>query len=220
MIKCILSAATLLATAAAGQAATIQNGSFELSNVAFLNNRYATVSAGDATALPGWTIGAGDLDLISGFWSASDGDYSLDLNGRSPATIWQDVAGLDVGATYLVSFDFAANWLMRDSQQLKRLRASAGGTSADYEFLTDGETAENMGWLEKSFSFTARESSERLTFSSLVSGYGGPALDNVQIRMTEAAPAPAPVPLPPAVALLAGAIGGLGMLGRRSRIKS
>jgi outer membrane protein OmpA-like peptidoglycan-associated protein len=86
------------------------------------------------------------------------------------------------GTRYLVTFDMAGNAALPPS--LKPMRVSAAGQSMEFAFDITGKTFRNMGWLPKSWTFTAREVTTTLEFRSLTvspqTGYG-PAIDNVSV---------------------------------------
>ena len=149
------------------------NGSFEGGPVVF--NLFTTVGSNQ---IPGWSITAGNMDYIRNAWEASDGEFSLDMDGFSPGTIGQTF-GTTVGRVYDVSFDMAGN--PDPAPPIKSLRVQAAGQSADFSFDTTGKTGADMGWVTKTFSFTATAATTTLEFKSLMPADSsrGPALDNV-----------------------------------------
>ncbi|MDA0264821.1 MAG: choice-of-anchor C family protein [Chloroflexi bacterium] len=153
-----------IGTARASSHQPFSNGSFE-----------TALSTSD------WTVTAGSIDRLSG-WTASAGSWSLDLNGSTPGTISQTFDTV-VGQDYEVLFDMAGNSYTPD---LKRLEVSAAGQSAVHSFDNTGKSNTNMGWLEKSFLFTASASATDLVFKSLNNTGDlrvGPALDNVRVNV-------------------------------------
>ena len=153
----------------------IQNGSFET----------ATVNPGSflqldavSTAITGWTVSQGTIDYIGTAWQASEGARSLDLQGLASGGI-QQTFNTTIGETYRVTFDLAGNPF--GGSAIKEMRVSAGGSSADFSFNTTGKSNSNMGWLSKSWDFTANSTTTTLEFIGLGSGTNGPALDNVSV---------------------------------------
>ena len=69
------------------------------------------------------------------------------------------------------------------------LVTTAGGDAETFAF-TATPTVGDMLWDGRLFEFTATSTSTALTFMSLTSGSGGPALDNV--RVSEVVPVPEP----------------------------
>jgi choice-of-anchor C domain-containing protein len=203
-------AAALLAGAAipltAARAVTISNGSFE-SGVA--PGSFTTLYAGDSTSIDGWTVASGSVDYIGSYWVASDGSRSLDLDGLSAGTVKQELTGLNVGQQYKVSFDLAGN--PDAGPTIKTLDVTASAGSQSYSFTVGGgNDHSNMGWVTKSFLFTATDTSAWLSFISTTTSGGtdehpaafGPALDNVSIAAT---------PLPSSASLMLIALAALGL---------
>jgi choice-of-anchor C domain-containing protein len=186
-------------------AVSVTNGSFEIGTAP---GSFITLTTG-ASDITGWTV-AGSIDYIGTYWAASNGIRSIDMNGfNSTGSISQTLTGLNPGQQYKVSFDLAGN--PDSDSKIKTLAVTASAGSNSYSFDTTGATHSSMGWLTKSFIFTASGSTALLTFASTTLDNGpsyGPALDNVSITET---------PLPPALLLFGSALAGLTVLGRRKR---
>jgi choice-of-anchor C domain-containing protein len=152
----------------------IQNGSFEngANPGSFL--QLDAVS----TVITGWTVSQGSIDYIGTLWQASNGSRSLDLQGLTSGTI-QQTFNTTIGATYRVTFDLAGNPI--GSPAIKQMRVRTGGSSADFSFDATGKSATNMGWVSKSWDFTANSTTTTLEFIGLGGGRNGPALDNVSV---------------------------------------
>lgn len=162
-------------------AALITNGSFESNTGGACTQTpqgYADISAG-ATCITGWTVTSGTIDLVSTFWNAEDGSFSLDLSGVNDGSIAQTFA-TQTGVRYNVTFWLAGNVI---SPPVKTLQVSAAGQSNNYSFDDTGKSNSNMGWLQETFSFTATGTSSTLEFLSTdnPSGNAGPTLDNVTV---------------------------------------
>lgn len=178
----------------------ITNGGFESSS---FNGTFTTFSAG-SSALTGWTIDAGSVDLINTYWAPASGNYSLDLSGNNDGVISQSFATV-VGQTYTVSFDMAGN--PDDGDKIKTVQVGLSQQPL-YTFDTTGQTRSNMGWINQSFTFTAVATSSTLHFASVQDSAYGVALDNISVTA---------VPEPETYAML---LAGLGLLGTFARRRS
>ena len=166
------------------------NGSFETGTDP---GAFATLVPGD-TDITDWTVVSGTLDYIGTYWQASDGARSIDMNGTDAGSISQVLTTV-VGATYDVGFDISGN--PDGGPALKELSVSANGDlpqNYSYDTFVEGNTTADMKWASSTYSFVATTTSTTLTFTSLIAGAFGPALDNVLI--TETLPPPPPPPPP------------------------
>ena len=189
----------------------IQNGSFETATIN-PGASYITLDA-VSTAITGWTVSQGSIDYIGTFWQASNGSRSLDLSGaEADAGGIQQTFNTTVGETYRVTFDLAGN--PEENPTIKEMRVSAGGSSADFSFDITGNSNSNMGWVSKSWDFTATGTTTTLSFLSLVDTGFGPALDNVSV-VALSSPPPSPIPEPSSMLGLLS----LGVLGIGSALK-
>jgi choice-of-anchor C domain-containing protein len=188
--------ASLALFGASATAATVTNGSFELPDIGGTFN---------GTSPSGWTV-LGSVDLINTYWQAQDGGQSIDLSRSSPATISQSVSGFTIGQTYELSFWMSGN--PDGPPPIKMLTASVGGTSVDFTFDSSTNSKADMGWLEKTFLFSATSETMLLSFQGTDNpgtAYGA-ALDNVSISA---------VPVPAAGLLLLGGLAAFGMFKRK-----
>jgi choice-of-anchor C domain-containing protein len=183
----------------------IQNGSFETATV---NPGTDTLLNAVSTVITGWTVSQGSIDYIGTFWQASNGVRSVDLAGSGNGKIEQTF-NTTIGTTYRVTFDLAGN--PNASPIIKDMRVSAGGSSADFSFNTTGKSNSNMGWLSKSWDFTANSTTTTLEFIGLGNSDAGAALDNVSVIALSSPSIPEPSSM---LGLL-----GLGVLGIGSAFK-
>nr|WP_315473357.1 choice-of-anchor C family protein [uncultured Rhodoferax sp.] len=180
----------------------ITNGSFE-SNGADFSGGFTTFAQG-STALTGWTITGGSVDLINEYWRPSQGRFSLDLSGETDGTIAQTFITV-VGQKYVVSFDMAGNPV--DNDTIKYLQVGLSQQPI-YSFNTTGQTRANMGWTTKSFVFQAVSTQSTLHFAGLQDSPYGVALDNISVSA---------VPEPETFAMLLAGLGLIGAAARRKR---
>lgn len=164
------------------------NGSFEDGSVDPPPGGFTALGAG-STAITGWVVG-GSVEIIDdGFWEASDGAHSIDLNGSSQGAISQTIP-TSIGATYTVRFDLSGN--PDGGPAEKTLNVSAtGATLQSYSFVNGaGVIRTDMNWQTKLYTFMATSTSTTITFQSTTEAqpaqpnWYGPALDNVVITET------------------------------------
>lgn len=184
----------LLASCIKADAVTIINGSFE-------------------DGYTGWYVTYGNVDLLEGYWIASDGTHSVDMSGNTAGGIAQ-VINTVIGQEYQVSFDLSGN--PDGLPTTKTLTVSTGYSSQTYTYSLPQDISKNdMKWQTQFFNFTAEKDQTELSFSSLDYSCFGAALDNVKI--TEYPPLPASVPTPEPSSLLLGFTGLTGLLGLKKR---
>jgi len=205
--------AAVLAFAGTSQANLLTNGSFELGVDPPVTPPYDRVVPGDNTTITGWSVGGvGGVDWVqSGYWQASNGDYSLDLNALGAGSISQSFA-TTAGNTYSVTYDLSLN---PDTNLGFPPNRSAlvtatntddnsviGSLAHTFAFNSVGSTLANMNWTPYGFTFTATGSETTLTFASTNDEAGGVALDNVSVLGDNT-----PNPIPAPAGLLLGLLG-------------
>jgi choice-of-anchor C domain-containing protein len=169
----------------------ITNGSFEIGPDP---DPYLPLDPG-STAITGWTVTRDQIDYVAS-WVDADGERSLDLNGSPGVGGIAQTFSTIAGQQYLVSFALAGNtYYIRTP--IKQLRVSAAGQSEVFSFDTTGFSDDNMGWVNKTWVFTATASTTTLEFYSLSiepeNAVSGPALDNISV-----------ISLPPSITLAIG----------------
>lgn len=132
----------------------------------------------DNTALPGWSITSGSVDIVPNFyWQASQGMYSVDLVGTSGlGSISQTVSGLTPGQVYTLTFDLAANpqnGPLGEAGTTKEMLITALGAdgvtvlnSESFGITVGTRTLTNMQYASNSFNFTATGTSATLMLAA------------------------------------------------------
>jgi choice-of-anchor C domain-containing protein len=203
--------AALVAACAAGTASAqiVQNGSFESPAVA-----PSPFEVSPPQPIDGWTVTAGSVDLIDGYWQAHSGVQSIDLSGDAPGTLTQDVS-LDTGQLYLLTFWVSGN--PDGPPDLKTFDFSVTNTTpmtvANINFLVASppQSRADMNWQPREWLFLAGEGPHTLVFQSTTPGPFGPALDDVGVTL---------VPEPETYAMLLAGMGFIGFIARRRRRRS
>jgi choice-of-anchor C domain-containing protein len=160
----------------AGLKNLIVNGSFE--DGPDPGDQFVTLDKG-STAIKGWEVTQGDIDYINAsYWQAAEGRRSLDMNGAQPGAIAQTFK-TKKGQKYRVTFSLAGN--PDGGPAEKKIQVSAAGKKAEFTFDGTGKARDAMGWVTKTWDFTADADMTTLEFASLIDGNAGPALDNVVV---------------------------------------
>jgi choice-of-anchor C domain-containing protein len=136
-----------------------------------------------SSLIPGWTVTRGSVDYIGPYWQHADGKRSIDLNGNEPGAIAQTFRTKQ-GKRYRVTFSMAGNFCGGVEPQIKRMVVSAAGRQEEFVFDTTGRSYEDMGWVTRTWEFTATAAETTLEFVSTTElpVACGPALDKVSVR--------------------------------------
>jgi choice-of-anchor C domain-containing protein len=136
-----------------------------------------------STVITGWETTRGGAGIIdSTYWKPADGKRSLALSKRPGQT---ECGGISQtfktkkGQKYCVTFQLAGDPLAGPPE--KKLQINAAGKSAEFTFDQTGKTRVDMGWVTKSWEFTAEGDQTTLEFMGLTEGMYGPALDDVVV---------------------------------------
>lgn len=200
MKKFALGLAVLLALPTAANAAAFMNGGFETGVP--VPGAFVTLGNG-STDITGWTVTGNGVDYIGSYWQNGAGDRSVDLSGNAGGGISQTFDTV-FGTTYVVNFLLAGNPAGEPTVKDLNVQTS-DGTFAAYTFDTTGTSLDAMGWLAKSYTFTANSNSTTLSFSAGNRSAYGAAIDGVTV---------AAVPEPATWALL---LGGFALVGTQMR---
>ncbi len=171
-------AAGLSSTALAQGGNLVRNGDFEAGGPV---PAWLSLHAG-STAIPGWRIKAGHVDLVGRWWQTAGGGGSVEVGTPGPGALEQSVATVP-GRRYRLSFALAGN--PEGPPRVKTLVVSAGPTSRTFSFDSAGHTRQTMGWRTQTLDFTAVASATAIGFArtdgSPRSGWWGPAIDDVSV---------------------------------------
>jgi hypothetical protein len=142
-------------------------------------DNFATAPAGF-----GWTIAAGNIDIVRGYFPAYEGQQCVDLTGFMTGRIYQDVTFATAGR-YRVDFAFAGNPATTGIRHMRVDFGLAGqplSTIGSYTYDTTGHTIADFDWrAESSMGFdVVSDTLYRLQFASLDGGSYGPRLDDVR----------------------------------------
>src|SRR3989338_4855397 len=153
----------------------VQNGSFEEGTERI--DEYKLVQ--NEATIDNWTVVSGNIEIIGTYWDAYHESRSIDLSGSQAGAISQEITTIP-GHDYQVQFYMAGN--PEGTQGDKTMLVDVGGVPTLYVFNTAGKGNRDMGWVLKSFEFTADGPTTTLTFTSTVNTVFGPALDNVVVE--------------------------------------
>lgn len=189
-------------SALAGTPNLIINGSFEESS---LNpgGSWSVLGGGD-TSINGWTTVGGGVDYFGTFITASDGIHSLDINNLSSGGGISQSFVTQIGWTYTVTFDMAANMFGGPAEKIMNVSAGGSGEDFVFDYIAAGSTAQNPNWESHEWSFVATSTTSTLRFVGVSGSVYGAALDNVVVTG---------IPAPSAM----GAIGFAGLVSTRRK---
>jgi choice-of-anchor C domain-containing protein len=138
----------------------------------------------DSTAIPGWVVTRGQIDLIGTHWKSADGMRSIDLHGSPGFGGIAQTFTTKKGRSYKVTFWLAGTpAALSGPGGVKRVAVRAADRSAAFSFDTTGKTGTDMGWIPVTWEFVANADKTTLEFHTLetVAPFHGPGLDNVSV---------------------------------------
>ena len=208
------------------QANLLNNGSFEIG--APSNGCVAGTSA-----LSGWSVVAGNIDIdsarpgCSGGFSiaAADGDFFIDLTGSAMGGAGKisQVIATEIGQSYALGFWFGGNsaWQyyggMPNDGPIKSMDVVIDGVRlGNFSVDTSGRANNDAAWVYKTLTFEAGLNSTELRFESQNSyGVFGPYLDGVSLEVAS----PAPIPEPETYVLMLTGFAAVAAAARRRRAR-
>jgi choice-of-anchor C domain-containing protein len=133
-----------------------------------------------SAVIKGWRVTRGSIDYVGRYWQAAHGKRSIDLDGSTRGGVEQSFRTRK-GRKYRVTFRMAGNPHPIEGPSLKKLGVQAANQSAEFEFNTNGRSNQDMGWVTRTWEFTAAAEQTVLEFYSLSGQLCGPTLDNVSV---------------------------------------
>jgi hypothetical protein len=178
----IVSALLIGSSAQLASGAGLLNGDFETPVINRDGQNYATPPPGF-----GWQLVSGtDFDLLGTHWQPSSGAQSIDLNGFTSGSLYQDFT-FGTSGIWAIKYDLSASPTGPSSKTVRVDFGLAAGpltTLGTYTIDATTRTPSNMQWLSFAPQVTVLGSSTyRLEFTSLTPGADGPALDNVSLAI-------------------------------------
>ena len=196
------------------------NGGFEQPTP--LPNAWGREFSAGNTAIPGWSVVSGSVDIQSASWfDPYQGAQSLDLDGSQPGSIGQSFA-TTIGTTYQLSFAYGNNPDQRgtfDGPHTADVTVtdSHGMVLISSTVTHTGSTPTIMNYQMFTDNFVADTTITTLKFTSTDPSYSnnGIALDAVSVSPTPTptptpspTPTPTPSPTPIPIPIPVGPIGG------------
>jgi choice-of-anchor C domain-containing protein len=150
------------------------NGSFEEGKG---TSSYNPLSPGSKD-LKGWNVTRAQIDYLNGYFPASNGKRSLDMDGTPGIGGVSQTISTIPGQKYTVTFDLSGN--NQGGDKMKKLGVKAGEKTTAFTY----DTKMGQKWVRKNWEFTASAPKTTLEFYSMdadkTSSYG-PLLDNVSV---------------------------------------
>lgn len=183
--RTVLFAGALLACAPLARAQNMLiNPSFEQGPP--VGGNFLPLDAG-STAMPGWLVTRGQIDIVTTAWQQVDGLRSLDLNGSPGSGGIAQTFATTPNRDYSISFYVAGNG--GSAPAIKTIWVTVGGQTGGVQFDNTGTSYANMKWTKYIYGFRATGASATLEFySGTPSSFGGPALDDVVVRPSSCTP--------------------------------
>lgn len=154
------------------------NPSFE--NGPAIPGAFLPLDAG-STAMPGWIVTRGQIDIVTSAWQQIDGLRSLDLNGSPGSGGVAQTFATTPNRDYTISFYVAGNG--GAAPAIKILKIAVVGQNPSVQFDNTGTSFSDMRWTKYIYAFRAISTATTLEFySGNPSSFGGPALDDVVVR--------------------------------------
>jgi len=230
----ILASVVALAAASAARANMLTNGGLEASiSPTQPDNLIYMSTTVNSTALPGWSITSGSVDVVpTTYFQSSQGGYAVDLVGTPGVGVLSQTVTTISGNHYQLTFDYSINPenLTGEAGDTKQVKITATGSGVlatqNYSYPFATPTATNMHYVTgATFLFTANSTSTTISLTALLSNlptgitsltaYCGPVIDNLDLISLGGNPPPDGGAIPEPASLGTLAMGGLLLLRRK-----
>jgi len=153
------------------------NGSFEQGPVV---SGYLPVDSG-STAIKGWKVTRGQIDVNETNYNSADGKRSIDLHGTPGYGGVEQSFKTIKGHRYRVTFSMSG--APAYAVAIKRLAVSAAGKSQEFAFDTTDKKPDDMGWIDYAWEFNAIDESTNLEIRTVMTTdpLAGPFIDHVRV---------------------------------------
>jgi choice-of-anchor C domain-containing protein len=139
----------------------------------------------DSVEIKGWVVTRGQIDITGSALPAAKGKRSVDLHGTPGFGGIKQTFVTKIGQKYRVTFALAGNPL--GEQAVKVMGVRAGGQKEEFTFDTTGKSKDDLGWVTKTWDFTAVGTETTLEFHTKMTqdSFCGPKIDNVSVVAVE-----------------------------------
>ncbi len=181
-VVALIATLTLAGTALA---AGFTNGGFENTGNTSGDSGSGFLASISGNTIPGGTI-SGQVDWIGTYWTAAEGDFSVDLNATPTQGTLTQTFDTAVNNTYVVQFQMSGNPNCGTGD--KSLLLTYPGGSQGYTYtVTSANSNTDMLWATPTaVSFVGTGSPATISFASTSTGACGAAIDDVTVTETVA----------------------------------
>jgi choice-of-anchor C domain-containing protein len=132
-----------------------------------------------STAMPGWVVTRGQIDIVGFYWVAASGKRSIDLHGSPGFGGVAQTFKTEKGKRYQVVFSLAGSGEVK----VKKTAVSAAGKKQEFSFDSTGKNNGDMGWEKKVWEFVAIAEETTLEIYTLetTEEFAGPVIDDVWV---------------------------------------
>jgi choice-of-anchor C domain-containing protein len=135
-----------------------------------------------SSALTGWQVTRGPVDILASHIKAADGHRSVDLNGSPGMGGVRQTITTEIGTRYILLFKLAGHPFAA-GDRVSALTVEVDGTGKAFEFDRTKRNWGNVEWAEHYLTFEARSEMTTIEFysTSKADPYRGPLIDEVRV---------------------------------------